>query len=276
MTTVEKMDDGITVTRHIVLARVGTFVAEITVQPETVDVRLTAVEGLAAAQVDCLSAGACREPMDASVILAGSGQASGSEGSDQSAPADEPKDETEGGPDTGLGRVGERDAEPPTSADMPGVSGTAYESPSYGYNFEWDQRWQVVDATSADGADDLQLEQDGGVLYVQGYPFDGNAVDCATATSQDYLNDAAYSDFGDLQDGAGNDIGGSDFIHADLAFSATYTAPDGTVTPVAIYVGCWQAHVGPNAVVRFTLVATPDAFPDAYDALQDLLGTLRI
>lgn len=68
------------------------------------------------------------------------------------------------------------------SDDLPGVDDDTYESPTYGYTLDWDDRdWEVVDATTdEDDGDTLVLTNEVSTLYITGVAtYDGDARECS-------------------------------------------------------------------------------------------------
>lgn len=69
-----------------------------------------------------------------------------------------------------------------SSDDLPGVDDDTYESPTWGYTLEWDDRdWEVVDATSdEDDGDLLVLTSEVSTLYIAGIAeYDGDERECS-------------------------------------------------------------------------------------------------
>src|SRR4029078_5884233 len=62
----------------------------------------------------------------------------------------------------------------------PGVDGSTYTSPTFGYTLSWDDSlWGVTDAYSEDGYDLLTLETDTAALYIESLYFcQGDPADC--------------------------------------------------------------------------------------------------
>lgn len=68
------------------------------------------------------------------------------------------------------------------SDDLPGVDDDAYESPTFGYTLDWDDReWEVVDATSdQDDGDTLVLTNEISTLYITGVEaYRGDGQECS-------------------------------------------------------------------------------------------------
>ena len=66
--------------------------------------------------------------------------------------------------------------------DLPGVDDDSYESPTYGFTLDWNDRdWEVVDAASdEDDGDTLILTNEVSTLYVAGVgAYDGDAQECS-------------------------------------------------------------------------------------------------
>lgn len=74
-----------------------------------------------------------------------------------------------------------RSASAAQADDLPGVVDDAYESPTYGYTLEWDDRdWEAVDATTDDDGDLLILTNKVSTLYFSGIvAYAGDERECA-------------------------------------------------------------------------------------------------
>src|SRR4029453_7504409 len=82
----------------------------------------------------------------------------------------------------GLGWVPTGRAAPATLQDdeeFPGVDGETYESPTWGYTLEGDERdWTVVGASSEDDRDQLHLGSEASDLVIVGVSFDDDLETC--------------------------------------------------------------------------------------------------
>lgn len=83
------------------------------------------------------------------------------------------------------------------SDDLPGVDGNQYESPTYGYSLEWNDRdWEVVDAASDDNGDELVLTNGDSTLYVEGVAeYDGDADACNIDVSEQVATTRGARDY---------------------------------------------------------------------------------
>ncbi len=84
------------------------------------------------------------------------------------------------------------------SEDLPGVDDDTYESPTYGYTLNWDDRdWEVVDATTDEGdGDTLILTNEVSTLYIIGVEaYDGDARECSIAMGEVVADPDAYETY---------------------------------------------------------------------------------
>ena len=65
--------------------------------------------------------------------------------------------------------------------DETGVSGNSYVSPTFGYSLEWDRTWEVEDETVEDDYNMLRLGDQNSLMFIEGYNFPTDAVDCVDA-----------------------------------------------------------------------------------------------
>jgi predicted metalloprotease len=115
----------------------------------------------------------------------------------------------------------------------PGVDGSTYTSPSFGYTLSWDDSlWSVSDAYSADGYDLLTLATDSAALYIESFYFyQGDPADCLSGERIVIADENGLEDLDPLTDAAGTPI---ETIEGDVAiglydFPASGGAPESVV-----------------------------------------------
>jgi hypothetical protein len=80
---------------------------------------------------------------------------------------------------------------PTAGSAYPGVSGTSYTSPTYGFSLTWDPAWTVVRATAEGGVDHLTLQSDSSIVslttLVGAVGGNGDAAQCLLAVGTGFI-----------------------------------------------------------------------------------------
>jgi predicted metalloprotease len=154
-----------------------------------------------------------------------------------------------------------------------GVSGDSYTSPEFGYSFSWDRSWEVKDEVIEDGYNLLRLDDEGSLLYFEGYA-DVLAVEECHATygievlgSSEAISDLESTEPTESSDGA---------LSSDVTFVVTFedeeTGED-VVTDWSGYVSCQEINDG-EANLVISHLGPAETWEDEEDARQDVLDTL--
>lgn len=160
--------------------------------------------------------------------------------------------------------------------NAPGVTGNAYTSPIYGYRLTWAAPWQVDTATSdpAQGYDFLQLSDGVSTVYVQGYPFTGDAQTCVARAAAHYKTDPGYSKASPATDQNGNPLRGGDATRTYAVYTYTYTYQNGSSADFASYLEC-RIPTGGKAAVVVTQVVPVGRYNDEVATMRALLAGLQ-
>ena len=170
----------------------------------------------------------------------------------------------------------------PTSArqtdDLPGVEGSTYESPSWGYTLEWDDEvWDVRLSRSNNQNDRLLLTRlDGAsLLYVDGYDFfEIDPVSCIAGALAKLENRTAVAEIEPYEDPEGAVVAGEEDERAFAAYRYTVERTGETEEQVQ-YNEC-RTIVPGEAVVEITHIAPADVYEDEAALVADVLATLTI
>lgn len=156
-----------------------------------------------------------------------------------------------------------------------GVSGNSYISPSFGYSLEWDSTWEVRDEQVEDDYNMLRLDDEGSILYVEGYapaqPIDEciETYGVAYLESSEGVSDIEAEDVVEGENGA---------LSVDLTFVLTFEDED-TGKPVetdfAGFVSCQEVNDG-GANLVITHLGLLSVWDDETDARNDILATLSV
>ncbi len=155
-----------------------------------------------------------------------------------------------------------------------GVSGSTYVSPSFGYSFQWDRTWSVADERVESEYNMLQLEDDGSLLYVEGYGAALPAEDCLDEYGIAYIEESEGVSELEIADPA-EDADGT--LSVDLSFVLTFEddAGDPIETEFAGYLSCREINDGAvNLVVTHLGLAA--VWEDEIEAREDVLATLTL
>ena len=147
------------------------------------------------------------------------------------------------------------------AAELPGVSGRTYRSPTFGYELAWEIFWTVEYSTSANGQDQLRLSNGPvqanfqGSAAGAGTTLPADATACLDAVIRVAAMDARMANFGPAPASVGMPIGGGPNVAAG-AYVGDVTNQGGDTTEVALFVSC--RSLGPDAVL-VTTYAMPRA-----------------
>jgi uncharacterized protein len=132
----------------------------------------------------------------------------------------------------------------------PGVDGSTYTSPTFGYTLSWDDSlWSVTDAYSEDGYDLLTLETDTAALYIESlYFYQGDPGDCLAGERLAIADENGLEDLDPLTDENNEPI---ESVGADVA-TGLYDLPasDDTLESV-VFLQC-QPLIPGSAVLVIT------------------------
>jgi hypothetical protein len=159
------------------------------------------------------------------------------------------------------------------SSDQPGVSGSSYTSPTYGYSLSWDDSWSVTQASSDNGTDYLELDNGTSSIGVEGYEWSDGAAACVTDTADYLKTEDGVSKFAAAKDSKGKTRKGGDDAKSWALYTAVYTSSDGDVSKLAMYVEC-RTVAGGDAVVSITQFVASAAYDDEAANRDAVLATL--
>lgn len=164
-------------------------------------------------------------------------------------------------------------SEDETEAGVSGVSGSTYVSPDFGYSLEWDRTWEVRDERVETDYNMLRLDDDGSILYIEGYG-EGLPVDecietygIAYVENSDGVTDLEASAPAEGDDGT---------LSVDLTFLLTFDdeeTGDPVETEFAGFISCQEINDGAANLV-ITHLGLAELWADETDAREDLLATL--
>lgn len=161
----------------------------------------------------------------------------------------------------------------PTAA--PGVTGTSYRSPSYGYTLTWDPSWQAPTARSANGEDLLVLSNGVSTVSFDAYAGDGgNPATCLQQTARRLSTTQGVGGFALAHGTDGQPLEGSEAGRAYAVYTFT-VASNGTPANDAGYLDC-RTLVPGQAVLAIFQVAPLAAFNTQVQLGQALLANLRL
>lgn len=155
-----------------------------------------------------------------------------------------------------------------------GVSGSTYVSPSFGYSFQWDRTWSVADERVESEYNMLQLEDDGSLLYVEGYGAALPVEDCLDEYGINYIEESEGVSELEITDPA-EDADGT--LSVDLRFVLSFEddAGEPTETEFAGYLSCREINDDAvNLVV--THLGLASVWDDEVEAREDVLSTLAL
>ncbi|MGI8643362.1 MAG: hypothetical protein ACR2LS_04525 [Thermomicrobiales bacterium] len=155
--------------------------------------------------------------------------------------------------------------------DSAGVNGNAYESPAYGFTFEWDEDvWEVDEASSEDGVDLLVLSGAASTVTFEAMEaFDGDAEACVAAAEDEIADRRGVEDVEILEDEDGPIVDVRDG-YAYTYYGYTLEQRNGDTEEMYEYVEC--SALGDDASVLRTSQTAPLAYAEAeLDALDELL-----
>jgi hypothetical protein len=169
---------------------------------------------------------------------------------------------------------------PASQGGPPGVVGSAYISPTYGYGLSWDASlWTVQEEFSENGEDWLELDSGAGFVSLGGYVYDGFGRSPATGCFQDRVAGLEglpdVTSFVPAQAHQRPVTGGASPGAAGL-FAATFSSESGEGDDQVIYyVECRVLGEG-DAVLHLTVGAYADGYEAHRQAAEALLATLRL
>lgn len=162
-----------------------------------------------------------------------------------------------------------------TEAGVSGVSGSTYVSPDFGYSLEWDRTWEVRDERVETDYNMLRLDDDGSILYIEGYG-DGLPVDdCLETYGVAYIES---SDGVSNVEAANPEEGADGSLSVELTFRLTFDDDESgepVETEFAGFIACYEINDGAANLV-ITHLGLTDLWEDETDARDDLLSTLSL
>jgi hypothetical protein len=141
---------------------------------------------------------------------------------------------------------------------LPSVTGSSYQSPTYGYAVTWDADWTVVRSTSDEGQDQLVLSQGPIRATFHGVPAgDGTTLptdpdDCLEAIVERVATDPAIANFGPAPAELGGPIG-DDVGAAAGSYVSEVTSQSGNTGEVVYFISCRK--LSPTAALITTYTA---------------------
>jgi hypothetical protein len=149
------------------------------------------------------------------------------------------------------------------------VSGYSYSSPQFGYTISWDPSWFVIDEESFAGSFDFVAITNG--VSAANFFGESNTYPNYESGLATYItgfnSDPGISDFTTMNDDQGNVIRETDEKGARAAFTFTYSSPDGTQYPMAVFMEVYG--LDSNAVLFGYWVSMP---LEAFEAQHTLDG----
>ncbi len=147
--------------------------------------------------------------------------------------------------------------EPPV---LPGVEGSSYTSPSYGYQMTWDSNWSVVSSTSQSRADALLLSNGQSYASVEGFVDPTQTPDsCLQAAYKGLATTPSIHDLVIVKDADGKPMRGTDAIGTFAVFAYNLDQSSGGAINGTLYVTCGPARSG-DGIVRFEFFSPSDQF----------------
>jgi hypothetical protein len=151
--------------------------------------------------------------------------------------------------------------------------GGSYTSPTYGYSIRWDDTWSVVEESSADGTDTLELTTGLSNVNLTGYQTSVTALSCVDEQADVFRQMPDVTNV-ELQPGSnGQPIRSGDATFASALYAITVTVTGQEPIPYRALVECQPIELG-KSMLRFVHLF-PEADSDAeVDARNALLATL--
>lgn len=163
----------------------------------------------------------------------------------------------------------------PAASPLPGVSGTTYTSPAYGFSLAWDDSWTVIESASDGQEDRLWLTNGTSDVVFRAYPgINGDPVACLNGMVEALKNEAGVDDVGTAYGPDGKPLEGG---NADQRYTVvTYQLQEnGVTTPMAAYLDCRRLGAG-DAVLEITHRTPLAAFNSESSNVLALLASLAI
>jgi predicted metalloprotease len=155
-----------------------------------------------------------------------------------------------------------------------GVSGNSYTSPTYGYSLTWDTPWEVSGELSENGLDQLQLTNGASTVYFEGFEYTGDQAECLADAVELLQNESGVSNYAQAQSETGP-LEGEDTFGTWAVYDLTYTADDGTETPLTEFVIC-RSIVPGDSMLQITQIVGTDAYNDELDGFAALVDSLVV
>jgi hypothetical protein len=154
--------------------------------------------------------------------------------------------------------------------ELPGVRGRLYESPTYGFTVVWDPAiWHVVDATSGDGVDVLQLATADSQIWVGGLPaYGGDKRNCLDDAARQIAQTTGVEDVAPRPDQTGSTMNEGEYTVFDVTYSENRQTGF-----YAWYVECRTLVFG-GAVLRLDHVALREQFDQEQVVAQALFDSI--
>ncbi len=161
---------------------------------------------------------------------------------------------------------------PGAAADLPGVAGNSYTSPTFGYALTWSDAW-IVDSAEADGSTNKLGLTSGAILAdLIGEPWDPTNGSCFDRLVQYYEGRDEYSSVQAAVDSSSALPGVWDITGM---LTMTFTNDQGEATPYVNYVGC-SAIPGQDAIVALEQFVPIAEFRTNVDAMDELRGAFSM
>lgn len=164
----------------------------------------------------------------------------------------------------------------PTATTQTGVVGNSYVGPATGVRLTWSAAWSVVTQTSANGADQLVLNDGTTLVELDAGPAGGTTLaSCVDQASQSVATNAGLANLAVGTDANGNPLRGTDPTRPSAVFTATLTTSSqlgAAGAPIAFYLECRQ--LPGNELLLFVALTPLGSYNAEVPAVQALLAAL--
>lgn len=152
----------------------------------------------------------------------------------------------------------------------------SYNSPNFGYSFEWDDSIWSVAEESSDGEDLIHLQSDAADFYVEGtYYYAGDAEECVDGERAAIAESDGIDDLPPLVDDNGDEMVWSDDTSTSGFFEEVVELDDGSTYDGAVYLEC-RTLIPNSAILIITAAFALEDAEEQGDAIQALLDTFTL
>lgn len=164
-----------------------------------------------------------------------------------------------------------------------GIDGDTYESPTYGFTVEWDDRiWEVDAEEEVVGSGHERLDRiawygEGSYLEIEARTaFDGDSADCLEDRIEAMEDDDTLVDAEPLEDRRGHPVEGETEAGGEyVAYVLTFENEDGSEQETVQYFECRILEDG-ESVLIFSLLAYPETYEDELEAAEEIFDSIEV